>query len=126
MRLCERNLKTIYYALSKEDASILDTDGNETGDHRIIYENPVSIDVNVSASRGVADVEMFGVGLNYEKVVLTADMNCPISETSILWIDVTPVIGEGGTTETPNDYQVVRVAKSLNYIAYAIRKVEKS
>ena len=126
MRLCERNLKKIYYALYKEKTAIEDDDGNETGDYTLVYNNPVDMMANVSASRGVADVEMFGVGLNYTKVVLTADMNCPIDETSILWVDVTPDISEQGTTETPYDYQVVKVAKSLNYIAYAIKEVRKS
>ena len=71
--------------------------------------------MNVSASRGVASEEMFGISTNYTKVLVTDDVNCPIDEHSILWIDK-PVTG-------PHDYVVVRVAKSLNSIAYAVLEV---
>lgn len=126
MRLCERNLKTIYYALYKGEEAIEDDDGNETGEYEITYNNPVAIKVNVSAARGATDVEIFGVELGYDKTLLTGDMNCPINETAILWVDKVPDITLQGTTETPYDYQVVKVAKSLNYIAYAIKGVNKS
>lgn len=126
MRLCERNLKTIYYATFKEQTPIYDDDNNETGDYKLTYNNPEQIAVNVSAARGVSDTEQFGINLDYEKAIITGDMSCPIVESTILWVDVTPTITDGGTTSTPYDYQVVKVAKSLNYIAYAIKKVTKS
>ena len=126
MRLCERNLTNIYYATFKEEVPILDDDYNETGDYKITYNNPEKKAMNVSAARGVSDVELFGVSLDYEKVAMTGDMSCPIDETTALWVDVVPTIKEDGSTDTPYDYEVVKVAKSLNYIAYAIKKVKKS
>lgn len=126
MRLCERNLKSIYYATYKDEAPITDIDGNETGDYASVYNKPVLLTASVSAARGASDTEQFGVSLDYEKVVVTADMNCLIDETSILWVDVTPTIKNDGTTDTPYDYEVVKVAKSLNYIAYAVKRVMKS
>ena len=41
MRLGFRNTKTIFYALFKEEAPILDDDGYETGDYTVGYGTPV-------------------------------------------------------------------------------------
>ena len=43
-------------------------------------------------------------------------MDCPIDEHTILWVDTLD-------TEKPHDYEVVSVARGLNSISYAIRKV---
>lgn len=124
MRLCERNLTTIHYALYNGMQPIYDADGNDTGRSEVAYENPVEIRASVSAARGYSDTEQFGVNLDYEKTVITTDMTCPIAETSVLWVDREPEIANDGSTNTPFDYRVVKVAKSLNYIAYAIKKAE--
>lgn len=126
MRLCERNLTSIHYALYNGMQPIKDADENDTGRYEIGYENPVEIRASVSAARGYSDVEQFGVNLDYEKTVITTDMTCPITETSVLWVDTKPEIGDDGSTDTPFDYRVVKVARSLNYIAYAIKKAEVS
>jgi hypothetical protein len=49
-------------------------------------------------------------------------MNCPISETSILWIDKEPFDNEGNLTS--HNYIVKQIAKGLYNIAIAIDKVE--
>ena len=45
---------------------------------------------------------------------------------SVLWVDTMPELDEQGKTETPFDYIVVKVAKSLNVVNVAIRKVDVS
>jgi hypothetical protein len=50
----------------------------------------------------------------------------PIDEYSVLWIDKLPQLNEDGTTDTPYDYIIQRVAKSLNSISIAVSKVTVS
>lgn len=52
------------------------------------------------------------------------EVNIPINEYSILWVDVTPAINEQGEVTTPHDYIVKEVARSLNYVSIAISKVK--
>ena len=84
---------------------------------------------------------------NYDKVIVTDDLDCPIDENSVLFIDKQPeftnVVTYEYVTTTNNgqetsawvvktvavpvhDYIVRRVAKSLNSISIAIRRVEVS
>lgn len=125
MRLCERNKKTFYYAEFQEKAPILDENGFETGRYKVVYGEPIKARASISASRGFSENEQFGLDLNYTNTIITDDMECPIEETSILWLNTTPVVDEeSGETITPHNYVVVAVAKSLNHIVYAVRKVD--
>jgi hypothetical protein len=47
----------------------------------------------------------------------------PISTSTIFWIDTLPKIAEDGSTDTPHDYIVKRVATSLNSVSIAVSKV---
>ena len=58
------------------------------------------------------------MNISYTKTVIVDDMSCPIDEHSILWIGVTP--------DSPHNYEVVQVAKSLNHISYAVQEVDYS
>ena len=117
--LClKRNKQTIYYRLYTAETPILDAGGYDSGEVTNGYGDPVAISVNVSPARGSVSVEKFGNELNYDRVIVTDDMSCPISEGAILYVDV-PTTG-------PHDYIVKRVAKSLNCISIAIARVEVS
>jgi len=124
VRVLRKNLQPFYYATYVKSTETTDDDGNHTGQYVNEYSKPAKMYANISAARGSADVEVFGVSLAYDKAIVTDDMGCPISETSILWIDTMPVLDNDGNTATPHDYVVKRVAKSLNSIAYAVSKVE--
>ena len=119
MKALARNKQTIYYALYKEKAKVYDSDGLFTGDHKATYDTPVKTAMNVSPARGAAAVEMFGVNTNYSRVLVTDDLTCPIAETSVLWIGIAP-----NQTASNFNYRVVRVARSLNSISYAVAEVE--
>lgn len=119
MKALARNKQTVYYALYKEKAKVYDSDGLFTGDHKPTYDTPVKTKMNISPARGLADVEMFGVNTNYTRVMVTDDMSCPIAETSVIWIGAEP-----NQTNSNFNYRVVRVARSLNSITYAIAEVE--
>jgi len=116
MRSLERNKQTFYYALYNGVTEVVDENGDYTGEKEVSYSAPVKYRANISAAKGESETAPFGVETNYSKTISTNDMNCPIQEDSVLWIDRDP------TTEAYN-FLVVKVAKSLNSILYAIREV---
>ena len=124
MRSLVRNKQKIYYALQTTETEIRDEYGNITGESKLSYSEPVEYHINVSAARGTADLEQFGINENYTKTMVTNDMNCPINETSRLWIgkDATVTV-DNVTTVLPHNYVVVSVARSINSITYAIKEV---
>lgn len=117
MRCMGRNKQTLYYALSLGKDEIVDEYGNATGQYRIQYTEPIKVRMNISAARGTADIEQFGINSNYTRTLVTTDMQCPIDKDSIIWI------GKEPDGETPHNYVVTQVAKSLNSITYAIKEV---
>lgn len=139
MRCLERNKQPLYYCLYSDKEEIIDEYGNSTGQYIRIYEAPVLMKANISQATGFSNTEQFGTLENYDKVIVTCDMSCPIDENSVLFIDKEPdetnVLTHETTAittidklvEVPTpDYIVVRVAKSLNSISIAVRKVRVS
>ena len=122
MKLLKRNLSTIHYCLYERSEPILDDDGNETGEDKITYSEPVEFECSVSAATGYSATEMFGNLENYDKTLITDDMECPIDEHSVLFVDKEPEFDTDG--RPLYDYIVWRVAKSINNISFAIRKVD--
>jgi len=118
-----RNDSTFYYCLFDDTETLYDDYGNESG-LRTIYGEPVEMYANISPATGAAQTEQFGNLENYDKVIITRDMDCPIDENSVLFIDKEP---EYSLDDDPMyDYTVRRVAKSLNSISIAVRKVNVS
>jgi hypothetical protein len=127
MKLQRRNTVSIWYQLYEEDSpqTITDEYGNvlETGERGVTYSAPVEIRASVSTATGTVQAELFGGFTDYDKVVIVDDITCPIDEQSVLFIDRVPEYAEGELVNV-HDYIVKRIAKSLNFIAYAVRKVE--
>lgn len=117
MRTLERNKRTIHYAQLIGSTPIKDEYGNETGEYANEYSPPVPYRIHVSAARGEYTNAQFGGIAHYDRVLVTGDMECPIVETSVLWIDKQD-------TSKPYDYVVTGIARSLNSIAIAVRKVQ--
>ena len=118
-----RNDSTFYYCLFDDTETLYDDYGNESG-LRTIYGEPVEMYANISPATGAAQTEQFGNLENYDKVIITRDMDCPIDENSVLFIDKEPEYSLDG--DPIYDYTVRRVAKSLNSISIAVRKVNVS
>lgn len=112
------NQQTIYYALYQSTEEVTQ-DGLYTGEWNEAYSDPVAIEASVSAARGSSDIELFGISDSYTKTLVVDDTDCPIDEASLLWIDADPA-------NEQHDYEVMRVAKSLNHITYAVQKVDFS
>ena len=122
MRLQKRNLKSVWYCLYAGKSAVKDEDDFETGEYEVTYQNPVEIKCNVSPAMGQSQLGMFGNLESYDKVIVTDDINCPIDESTVLFIDRVPT-KEDGEYVFDYDYVVRRVAKSLNSIAIAVSKV---
>lgn len=111
MRTPRRNLSKIFYSLYIDD-STTDKWGNKVGK----YSEPVSLKISLSVEKGSSSNEVFGQELDYDREMVTTNINCPIDEYSRLWIDV--------DTTLPHDYIVKKVAKSKNQKRYAIKRVD--
>ena len=119
MLLMHRNLKSVWYALWLSKTAVTDTDNYETGEYEDVYSDPVELRCNVSPARAYVLQQMFGPLDPYEKVIITSDMDCPVTETSIFW-EHKPKANE------PHEYIVRRVARSLNHVSITLRKVNVS
>lgn len=123
MRGLVRNKTKFYYASYIDKTEIVDEYGNATGEYEISYSNPQERKANISAAQGEMQSRQFGESESYDKVIVLDDRNAPIDEHSILWVDTLPLLNKDGTTDTPHDYIVKKVARSLNGVSLAIRKV---
>ena len=123
MRCLTRNKTPFYYAPYIDESEITDEYGNRTGEYELTYGNPVRVSGNVSAAQGNIQSRQFGESEMYDKVIVLDDRNTPIDEYAILWVDTLPHLNEDGSTDTPHDYIVRKVARSLNGVAIAISKV---
>lgn len=125
---------------------VIDENGNETGERILQYADEVQMNANISPASGQSQAEMFGGLEDYDKVIVTTDMSCQIDENSVLFLDKDPEWSEVKTYEIEEtdsealyadntlvektyrvpvyDYIVKRVAKGLNSISIAVRKVK--
>lgn len=110
------NEQTFYYALYLGKTRNTDSQGYYTGESSINYDTPVECKANISAARGEASTEPFGNDVDYDRTIVTCE-DLPIDEQSILWIGI--------STDNPHNYIVKKVAKSLNVLSIAVKKVEK-
>lgn len=106
----------IYYSnfLSNED--YIDEDGNYTGEKIATYSSPNELFVSVGINSGRVSENAYGVNCELERVIISDDINCPINELSRIWID--------NSIESKNDFEVVSISKTKNFISYILRKVK--
>ena len=121
MRTVQRNKRGLWYALYQGETELTDADGNYTGETAVTYSPPVQIRANVSPATGQSDLEMFGNLTDYDRVIVTDEVDIPINENSVLFVDTVPIISAEGLSGF--DYMVRRVAKSFNSVSIAIKKV---
>ena len=135
MMMLNRNKQKMYYALYGKEVPIyeyyIDSEGNEipleTGETKIVYENPVEFLGNISLSGGESEAVEFGLNLaDYEAILVVAKNTLPIDETSRIWHNTEPTYNEDGTVdELSADYTVVKVSPSLNVDKFVLKKVVK-
>lgn len=120
MRLLNRNLRPIYYCLFKERVPVLDEAGHRTGQFRNVYEAPVKIKAHVGSQVSFVMNEQFGHLEAYDNTITIADVDTPITDTTVLFVDKEPEFDADGTPIY--DYFVRRVGKSLNVVNIEVRK----
>ena len=124
MRGLVRNKTKFYYALYDHKEEITDEYGNDTGEYELFYGEPIKCYGNISIGQGETQSRQFGDSVVYDKVIVLCNTSIPIDEYSLLWIDTLPEINANGGTNTPHDYIVKKVARSLNVLSIAISKVD--
>lgn len=147
MKTLKRNESPLWYCLYSGKTELVDEYGNSTGQYALSYGQPTQMYANISPATGHSSTEIFGSLENYDKVIVTAWLDCPINENSVLFIDKAPDMTSVPTyelTEIPTyvpffvevsassvsvptpDYIVRGVAKSKNFISIAVKKVKVS
>ncbi len=124
MRCMLRNKVPFAYCLYLRTEPAVDENGHRTGEKKIIYAEAVETRANISSATGEAQEEVFGSLAEYDKVIVIDDPNFPMDENTVLFVDKTPEYTEDGTPLY--DYTVKKVARSLNSVSYAIKKVTVS
>lgn len=115
MRTLNRNKRKIYYANRVSETPLYDEYGNETGEVIPLYGATTELMCNVSATSGEEAVQAFGSFTDYSRTICVSDVNCPITEDSIVWFGI--------DSSEPHNYIIVRKADSKNGIMYALREV---
>lgn len=131
MRTLARNKRKFYYAQYIKKIAIVDEDGHRTGEYEPLYSNPMETSANISAAKGELITRLFGESENYDKVIVLDNTTPTIDEYTRLWVDIKPKFDTTGALvknlsneiETPHDYIVKKVAKSINSTLVAISKV---
>ena len=132
MRCLNKNKVKFWYALYKQRVPVMDDFGRPTGEYDHEYSSPVAYKANISPPQGDVAVQYFGKDVSYSGVIVLDKTTFPVNEDSILWIDIVPsldengdlIINENGDAVTPHNYEVKKVAKSLNSVLIAIQKVD--
>ena len=124
MRTLQRNRRPFYYATYVGKVLLVDSDGYKTGETVDSYSDPVLCRGNIGIANGETTAQQFGGNESYDKIIVTENLELPIDEYSLLWVDTMPTLKQDGSTDTPHDYIVRKVAKSLNSVSYGIKKVD--
>ena len=140
MRSLKKNKQKLHFAIYDCHVTeyFRDSDGNIICDEidgeqiprikgeRAVYSGPFIFYVNISAGKGTAQEEVFGVSLDYTKTISTTDMSLPLDEKGLVWFETEPTYNSDGTVnEESADYSVVGIARSLNNVVYALKKRAK-
>jgi hypothetical protein len=124
MRALKRNQVKCYFAIYEGEKLIKNAEGYYTGEKELTYSKPTMLMANISQATGLSSSEQFGTNLDYDKSIVIDRLPRGLDEYSRLWIDTLPTLEKDGSTSTPHDYVVKRVARSLNSVSIAVAKVD--
>ncbi|MBR1750439.1 MAG: hypothetical protein IJ740_06070 [Ruminococcus sp.] len=117
MRDLKRNSTAVYYKNFIRAGDYKDEYGNKTGTPVRVYGEMKSCEMSVSGSKGSADSQAFGIDLDYDRTLSTADMSCEIDEYSILWLD-------GADLDKEHNYIVKKRSATKNQLLFAVKQVK--
>lgn len=127
MRSLEINKRPLYGLNYVSSTPVLDQDGYETGEHKITYSKAFRIYANISGAKGTADVETFGVNLDYDKVMVMSVKlfkKLGLTDNSVFFIDKAPEYEANGYPKY--DYRVKKIADTLNEVSIALERVRNN
>lgn len=116
MHICRRNRRPLSYALYNGKIPVYDAYGLKTGEYTESYADPVTVKMCIAPAVGRTNLQPFGIKADYTHLAVTDDMNCPIEESTAIWL--------GTDTNNPANCRVVTVAKGLDSIVYALKVVD--
>lgn len=115
MRLQRVNMREFKYQNPTGDTEpIRDQHGNFNGEYAVAYGPVQTAKANISPATGVITETYFGADVKYDRVIALKSA-LGISERSRIWID--------DLTAERHDYEVRRIAESLNSVLIAVSKV---
>ena len=128
MNCLARNKTTIYYATVSEKTELTDEYGNKTGQYELTYSAPVEWAANIRWDSGAVQLDGFGLNQSGTRRIVTCDVNVPITDSTILWIGITPIVNEQTGVVSPKHNYVVAGApeRSLNQLAILVQEVNVS
>ena len=128
MNCLARNKTTIYYATVCGKTELTDEYGNKTGQYNLTYSAPVEWAANIRWDSGAVELDGFGLNQSGTRRIVTCDVNVPITDSTILWIGITPTVNEQTGVVSPKHNYVVAGApeRSLNQIAILVQEVNVS
>lgn len=141
MRSLRKNTQPLHYATYSEEIKVYQRDENgdivyiEVDGERIPveigsapgYNAPVLFNANIAMSGGEAEAREYGMNISdYEAVIVTTQMDLPLTETAIIWWGSEPQYNADGTVNGDlADYKVVSVRRALNSMKYLLKKLPK-
>ncbi len=126
MRTLSRNERQMWYATFTGKSDIIDENGDVSG-QKLSYSEPVEFWAVLSPGQGYSGFGgtayrgYFGIDVNSDRRIMTADLTLPIDETSLIWI-TEPVLLEDGTADPESaDFSVAaRPSDGLNFLSIAV------
>lgn len=141
MRSLRKNTQSLHYATYSEEIKVYKRDENGNIEYVEIdgslepieigtvagYNEPVIFYANIAMSGGEAEAREYGMNISdYEAVIVTTQMDLPLTETSIIWWDSEPQYHADGTVNGDlADYRVISVRRSKNSMKYLLKKLPK-
>ena len=125
MRNLNINKSKLYVLNYRGEEDVKDDDNNYTGEKTITYTKPIMFMGHISGARGSSQVEMFGTEVNYDKTIIITKQvfdKLKITENSVFFIGIKPIYKDNSPQY---NYNVVRIAETINEVAIAVRKVGK-
>lgn len=128
MRSLKKNKNTLYYALYNGKEEVVDENGDFTGEYIIGYSAPVVFYANISAGKGSAQADIFGVNVDFTRTISTTELSLPIRETSLVWYETEPkLLADGRADPESADYKVAAPpAAGLNELVIALKARAKN
>lgn len=125
MRNAKINQKGLFVVNYENTIPLVDENGDETGEKKVVYSCSQFFKANISGARGSTSNEVFGTDISYDKTIsisVAQFKELKITENSVFFVDKCP---EYDNEEPIYDYVVSKIAETLNEVVIALSKVRK-